>query len=64
MEEIDLNPSVPETLLLKTPFLIKVKLLPCPLGFSLSGNPPKCDCAPPLNERTVFKCNIHNQTIH
>ena len=64
MEEIDLNPSVPETLLLKTPFLIKVKLLPCPLGFSLSGNPPKCDCAPPLNESTVFKCNIHNQTIH
>ena len=63
MEEIDLIPSVPETLLLKTPFLIKVKFLPCPLGFSLLGNPPKCDCAPPLNESPVLKCNIHNQTI-
>ena len=64
MEEIDLNLTVPETLLLKSPFVIKVKLLPCPLGFSLSGSPPKCDCAAPLNESTVFKCNTHNQTIH
>ena len=41
MEEIDLNTTVPEALLLKSPFFIKVKLLPCRLGFSLSGSPPK-----------------------
>ena len=31
-------------ILLTTPIFVNVTLLPCPLGFSLQGNPPRCDC--------------------
>ncbi len=30
--------------LLRTPIFVNITLLPCPLGFSLQGNPPRCDC--------------------
>ena len=57
------NPTL-SLLLLKPPNVIKVKLLRCPLGFSLHRSPAKCDCAPPLNESKSFRCSIHNQSIH
>ena len=30
--------------LLTTPIFVNITLLPCPMGFSLQGNPPRCDC--------------------
>jgi len=43
--------------------IINISFLPCPLGFNLSDNPPKCDCALQLRKPGV-KCNINSQLIH
>ena len=43
--------------------IIKISFRPCPLGFKLSDNPPKCDCAPHLRKPGV-KCSIDTQLIH
>ena len=43
--------------------IISISFRPCPLGFNLSDNPPKCDCALQLRKPGV-KCNINTQLIH
>ena len=43
--------------------MLNISFLPCPLGFNLSDNPPKCDCALQLRKPGV-KCNINTQLIH
>ena len=45
------------------PATLFVSFLPCPLGFSLSGEPPECACAPHLRKPGV-KCDINKQLIH
>ena len=41
---------------------ISLSLKPCPLGFSLTHDPPYCDCAPLLLSHG-FKCSINDQVI-
>ena len=48
--------------LLTTPVFIDITLLPCPLGFTLVGEPPGCDCAKLLSENNVT-CIIANRTL-
>ena len=43
--------------------ILNVSFRPCPLGFNLSDNPPKCDCASHLRIPGV-RCNINTQLIH
>ena len=43
--------------------IMSISFRPCPLGFNLSDNPPKCDCALQLRKPGV-KCNINTQLIH
>ena len=42
---------------------VNVTLLPCPWGFTLTGLPPKCNCADELQKHHVYDCHITNQTI-
>ena len=42
---------------------ISISFRPCPLGFNLSDNPPKCDCVLQLRKPGI-KCNINTQLIH
>ena len=42
--------------------LIEATLSPCPVGFVLSGEPPKCNCAPALLEHQL-RCDVLNWTI-
>ena len=42
---------------------IHVQLLPCPLGFTLSGIPVMCSCSGILAEKG-YTCNIHQQTVY
>ena len=42
---------------------VRVLLLPCPLGFMLTGFPPKCNCAEELQNHHIYNCDITNQTI-
>ena len=46
--------------LLTAPIFIDITLLPCPPGFKLVGDPPKCDCYPQIAE--FITCNILNGT--
>lgn len=46
--------------LLYTPLLLNITLLPCPLGFTLLGNPPGCDCYPVLT-KNKFDCKFINR---
>ena len=48
--ETDFNHESPETDIQyrNTPLLINLKILPCPLGFILFGDPPGCQCHPVL----------------
>ena len=59
------NPNIPNAVVHSRHFLpvINIHLLPCPLGFNLSGIPAKCRCASLLAEHG-YSCNIHTQTIH
>ena len=43
--------------------VISISFRPCPLGFNLSDNPPKCDCTLQLRKPGI-KCNINTQLIH
>ena len=47
--------------LLTTPIFMNITLLPCPMGFSLQGDPPKCDCylstSPELIEMYDVNCS-------
>ena len=48
--------------LLKAPIFINITLLlPCPLGFTLVGEPPYCDCYPQLRQNKIT-CTILNGT--
>ena len=42
---------------------INISLLSCPLGFTIVGSPPKCDCVSVLAERD-YKCTITTQSVH
>ena len=44
------------------PVYIIVTLIPCPLGFILSGQPAECVCHPQL-QRHQISCNIDDQTV-
>ena len=44
-----------------TPVFIDITLLDCPTGFTILGDPPRCDCYPVLNKYGV-KCDIRNGT--
>ena len=52
------SPSIPFLLAVLT-----VSFLPCPFGFNLTGNPPKCDCANHLKQPGV-NCSIDSQLVH
>jgi hypothetical protein len=46
--------------LLITPIFINITLrFPCPIGFTLVGEPPRCDCYPELRQRKI-NCTIQN----
>ena len=55
--------TIPMRLTLKG-MIINVTLLNCPLGFTLTGSPPKCDCVDKLREHHIYPCNIKTQTIN
>ena len=54
--------TIPNRLTLKG-LIINVTLLPCPWGFTLTGAPPKCDCADELRKHHIDTCNITTNTI-
>ena len=43
--------------------IINVTLLNCPWGFTLTGAPPKCDCADELRKHHINTCDITTNTI-
>ena len=43
--------------------VLNISFHPCPLGYNLSDNPPKCDCSLQLRKPGV-KCNINTRLIH
>ena len=45
-----------------SPSIIHVSLQPCPSGFELSGDPPKCNCVPQLSLHDII-CDIDTQTF-
>ena len=45
-----------------SPSLLSVTLSPCPLGFNISGTPPKCRCVSRLKEHGIT-CDIDTQRI-
>ena len=49
--------------LLSFPVYINISVLPCPLGFSLSESPYKCECSPELSQLPGVECHIENQTF-
>ena len=51
------------SMLLSVPVYINITFQPCPLGFVLSDDPPRCMCNPTLTENNIT-CNITDQTIH
>ena len=50
------------TTIFPVPKEIHVFLRSCPMGFTLTGQPPKCDCTAKLQSHG-FTCNIYSQTI-
>ena len=44
-----------------TPIFVNITLIPCPLGFTLMGDPPGCDCFPILTQNNVM-CSFSNGT--
>ena len=44
-----------------TPILVDLKILPCPPGFILTADPPRCTCYKALTDKLV-KCDITNGT--
>ena len=46
------------------PVYINISFHPCPLGFSLSKDPPfRCDCNPLMQQLSAVKCHIQDQTM-
>ena len=60
------NPATPKRPFERTlglrPSLLSVTLSPCPLGFNISGTPPKCRCVSQLKELSIT-CDIDTQRI-
>ena len=59
------NPATPKQPFKSTlfsPSLLSVTLSSCPLGFNLSGTPPKCRCVSQLKEHGII-CDIDTQRI-
>ena len=56
------KPKQPLERTLFSPPLLSVTLSPCPLGFNLSGTPPKCRCVSRLKEHGIT-CDIDTQRI-
>ena len=50
--------------LLKSPAVINVFLLSCPLGFQEVGDPPSCSCLTWLSAVPGVTCDINTQSIH
>ena len=46
----------------RDPTIVNIRLLPCPPGFSLSNDPPSCQCHPFLT-RLEIECNISSETV-
>ncbi len=44
------------------PVYINIILLPCPLGFMLSGEPPRCTCDPLLQDNHI-SCDLTTETV-
>ena len=70
LENVELSVEQPAPSSHKSPFIdyflppiLSLTMLPCPLGFNLTGNPPKCDCVASLRKWNIT-CNITDQTIH
>ena len=64
IESLTLLPAHINGKLLPEDPTIKVILLPCPQGFTLTEIPPtKCDCVEELNNHHITTCNITDQTI-
>ena len=61
IEEYKRTDVIPTSLLTVPVFVNVTILLPCPLGFTLVGNPPRCDCYPQLLIRNIT-CTILNGT--
>ena len=46
------------------PVYVNISILPCPVGFMLTSNPPfKCDCNQLLQQIPEVHCNIQHQTF-
>ena len=60
------NPATPKQLYERSlslrPSLLSIILSPCPLGFNISGTPPKCRCVSQLKEHGIT-CDIDTQRI-
>ena len=59
------SPKTTEAMLLSyNPVFVNIYLLPCPLGFVLTNDPPyRCDCIQLLKQMPGVKCYIQEQTI-
>ncbi len=51
-----------DSLLRAFPIYINITLLPCPLGFMLSDEPPRCTCDTLLQDNHI-SCNLTTQTV-
>ena len=49
--------------LLDFPVYVNISVRPCPLGFTLSKAPYKCECSPHLKELPLVECYIETQTF-
>ena len=45
-----------------TPIFINITILPCPLGFNLTGDPPSCQCTNKLHIIGIDNCTVTNGT--
>ena len=50
------------SLLRSFPVYVSITLLPCPLGFILSGEKPRCTCDTQLQKSHIY-CNLTTQTV-
>jgi predicted outer membrane repeat protein len=46
--------------LLTAPVFVNFTILPCPPGFALQGDPPRCDCYPMLTHDLGVTCHLAN----
>ena len=56
--------TIDPMLFLHNPVFVNITLLPCPLAFVLTNDPPyRCDCIQLLKQMPGIKCYIQDQTI-